>query len=78
MKVAVSLPDPLFEAAEKLAQIRSIPRSKLYAEALAFYVNSHDASEITAQLNRVYENVESGLDAGFVGAQVEALGNESW
>lgn len=78
MKVAISVPDPLFEAAEKLAQIRSMPRSKLYAEALSFYVRSHSDDEVTAQLNKVYGEAESSLETGFASAQFEALGNESW
>lgn len=78
MKVAISVPDPLFEAAEKLARTRSIPRSKLYAEALSFYVSSHRAEDVTAQLNQVYGGTESCLETEFVSAQSEALGNESW
>jgi len=37
MKVAITLPDPVFEAAEHLAQELHIPRSQLYAEALSAY-----------------------------------------
>lgn len=78
MKVVISVPDSLFEAAEKLAQIQSIARSKLYAEALSFYVRSRSDDEMTAQLNKVYGLSDSGLEAGFVAAQSEAIGNESW
>ncbi len=34
MKVAVSIPDPIFEAADQLAKERNIPRSQIFAEAL--------------------------------------------
>ena len=78
MKVAISLPDPLFEAAEKLAHLRSMPRSKLYAEALSSYVNSQNDDEITAQLNSVYGQSGSNLEAGFETAQLEVLADEAW
>jgi hypothetical protein len=38
MKTAVSIPDDLFEAAEKAAQRRGSTRSGLYAEALASFL----------------------------------------
>ncbi|MDP2092142.1 MAG: hypothetical protein Q8K17_03995, partial [Pseudohongiella sp.] len=41
MKIAISLPDPLFEAAEHLAEELRIPQSQLYAEALAAYLATH-------------------------------------
>lgn len=78
MKVAISIPDPLFEAAEKLATMRSIPRSKLYAEALSDYVSIRNDDEITMQLDQVYGGSPSKLEAGFSTAQLEAIGNESW
>ena len=78
MKVAISVPDPLFEAAEKLAHLRSIPRSKLYAEALSSYVSSQNDDEITAQLISVYGPSDSGLESGFASAQLEVLADEAW
>jgi predicted transcriptional regulator len=38
MKTAVSIPDDLFEAAERAAQRRGSTRSGLYAEALASFL----------------------------------------
>lgn len=38
MKTAVSIPDDLFEAAEKAAERRGSTRSGLYAEALASFL----------------------------------------
>ena len=78
MKIAISVPDPLFEAAEKLAKVRCIPRSKLYSEALSFYVSSQSSDEVTAQLNKVYSSAESSLEPEFASFQLEAIGDESW
>ena len=53
MKVAISLPDPVFYAAEQLASALNKPRSQLYAEAVAEYVGAHGARDITQRLNLV-------------------------
>ena len=42
MKVEVSVPDAIFEAAERLAKQRHVPLSQLFAEALQEYVSRHD------------------------------------
>jgi metal-responsive CopG/Arc/MetJ family transcriptional regulator len=38
MKTAISIPDLLFDEAEKLAQRLGMSRSELYAKALAAYI----------------------------------------
>ena len=53
MKVAISLPDPVFRAAETLARRLRKSRSQLYAEAIAEYVGAHGAKALTARLNSV-------------------------
>jgi predicted transcriptional regulator len=78
MKVAISLPDPVFHAAEQLAASLHKPRSQLYAEALAEYIGAHGARDITARLDRVYAAQASELDPALAAAQVAALGDETW
>ena len=51
MKVAISLPDPVFRAAETLARKLRKSRSQLYAEAIAEYVGARGAKALTARLN---------------------------
>ena len=46
MKTAVSIPDAIFEAAERLARKRKVSRSRLYAEALQQPIDA-DASEVS-------------------------------
>jgi len=41
MKTAISIPDPLFDAAEDVADRLGVSRSQLYAKALAEYVAKH-------------------------------------
>ena len=78
MKVAISLPDPVFEAAERLAATLNKPRSQLYAEALAEYVGAHEAHDVTARLNLVYAREPSALDPAWAAAQAASLPDEAW
>jgi metal-responsive CopG/Arc/MetJ family transcriptional regulator len=78
MKVAVSIPDPLFKNADQLARKLKKPRSQLYAEALASYVGSHDPKAITENLNQVYRHIASAVDPVFEKAQLETLDDETW
>jgi metal-responsive CopG/Arc/MetJ family transcriptional regulator len=78
MKVAVSIPDPLFKSVEDLAKKLKKPRSRLYAEALASYLSSHDPKAITENLNQVYSRHSSAVDPVFEKAQAEVLPDETW
>ena len=78
MKIAISVPDPVFQAGEHLAQQLKLSRSQLYSDALAAYLSSRGASEVTARLNTVHGATQSTLDSGLARAQGEALGDEAW
>jgi metal-responsive CopG/Arc/MetJ family transcriptional regulator len=78
MKVAVSIPDPLFKSAESLGRKLKKPRSRLYAEALASYLSSHDPKAITKNLNQVYRSHSSAVDPAIEKAQAETLPDETW
>jgi metal-responsive CopG/Arc/MetJ family transcriptional regulator len=62
MKAAVSIPDPVFKAADELAHRMGVSRSRLYSVALQRFVQEHDDEAITAKLNEVYSTEESVLD----------------
>ena len=80
MKVAVSIPDPLFKSAERLAKKLKKPRSRLYAEALASYVAAQDDPRaITEQINTVLSKTDSPIDPILERLQFETLDpNETW
>ena len=78
MKIAVSIPDDLFEDAEYLARRQGKTRSKLYADAIAEYVGVYRTESITDQLNAVYEVSGSALDAALDQAQLKSLDEEDW
>lgn len=77
MKVAVSLPDPLFEAAERLTRTLRLNRSQLYAQALEAFVKAHRAVDVRASLEAVYGHETEGLDPMLEAMQAEAL-REEW
>lgn len=78
MKVAISLPDPVFSAAEKLADRLRISRSQLYANALEEYLGKRRDAQITEQLNAIYGSEESAVEAPLAAAQIPAIGHETW
>jgi hypothetical protein len=55
MKTAISIPDPVFEAAERLAARAGMSRSELYATAVAEYLARHRAAGVRERLDAVYE-----------------------
>ena len=63
MKTAVSVPDSIFERAEKLARRMQKSRSQLYSDALREYTARHDAAAITTALDALYEGEDSGPEA---------------
>ena len=78
VKTAVSIPDDVFEAADRLARRRRMSRSSLYAEALQLLLVAHTGDEeITAQLDAVHADVDSALDPAIDAAQADAL-REPW
>ena len=51
MKVAVSIPDPIFEEAEQLAKRLNTSRSALYAQALGRFVADYAPDSVTEAMN---------------------------
>jgi metal-responsive CopG/Arc/MetJ family transcriptional regulator len=78
MKAAVSIPDPVFKAAEKLARRMGVSRSHLYSVALQRLVQDHDDAAITAKLNEVYSTEASGLDSVHQSIQSRSVKKSEW
>jgi metal-responsive CopG/Arc/MetJ family transcriptional regulator len=78
MKIAISVPDDVFEAGEHLARQLGLSRSQLYADALSAYLSERGAAAVTAKLNAVYSKESSKLDPAFGGSQLVRLANEAW
>jgi len=78
MKTAISLPDPLFQAAEQFAHEQGWSRSELYARALQAYLQAHRYHGITDALNRIYAEEPSTLAPSVVAAQARSLPPDEW
>ena len=80
MKTAISIPDSLFEEADRLAKTRGWSRSELYANAVTAYVNSERFSGVREKLDAVYGNNEedSAIDPFLAEAQARSLPREKW
>ena len=62
MKTAISIPDDLFETAERTAKRFKISRSELYQRAIKKYVDDLDENSLLQNLNNTYSKEESTLD----------------
>ncbi len=78
MKVAVSVPDLIFNAAERLAKQRQMARSQLFTEALEEYVLRHGSDAITSKLNDIYSSEDSKVETTLFRAQLASLKHEKW
>jgi predicted transcriptional regulator len=78
MKAAVSIPDPLFKAADKLARRMRVSRSRLYSVAIERFVQAHDDAAITAKLNEVYAQESSSLDPILQSIQSRSVKKDEW
>lgn len=78
MKTAISIPDTVFQSAEKLANRRGQSRSQLYTQALASYLEKHQNEGITAKLDAVYACNDSQLDRDIQKIQSQSLPKEEW
>lgn len=75
MKTAISLPDQLYEEAERTAQSLGIPRSQLFAKALEEFIALHKRENITERLNQVYAKVSQNEFQGVTNGGVESIRN---
>jgi len=78
MKVAISLPDPVFSAAEKLAHRMRMSRSQLYASAIEEYLGKRQDALVTERLNAIYTSAQNSVDPAVASAQLGAIGHEAW
>lgn len=80
MKTAVSIPDKVFEEAERLAQERGVSRSELYAQAIAEYVKDQRFAGVRERLDAIYEAAPevSEVDPLIERLQAASLPKEEW
>jgi predicted transcriptional regulator len=78
MKTAVSIPDEVFEKADRLARRAKRSRSELFSAALAEYVARHAPDEVTDAMNRVCADVGDQHDLFVAAAGRRVLENTEW
>ena len=78
MKIAVSIPDPVFNEAEQLAKRMKTSRSEIYARALAAYVGDHAPDRVTQAINEVVDAVGTEPDGFARVAARRALERTEW
>jgi len=78
MKTAVSIPDDVFEEAERLAADLKTSRSTLYSRALREFVARHAPDRLTEAMNRVIEEVGAEVDEFTRRASRRALEQSEW
>ena len=78
MKTAVSVPDDVFERAERLARREKRSRSDVYSAALREYVARHEPDEITRALDLTVVAVGEGSDDFQATAGRRVLESTEW
>lgn len=78
MKTAISIPDEVFEEAERLAKRMRTSRSKLYSRALAEFIARHQPDEITARVNEAMSEIGVETDEFAHAAAREVFKRVEW
>ena len=78
MKTVVSIPDEVFQGAERLARRAKKSRSRLYGDALKEYLARHAPDEITEAMNRACAEVGDTKDPFVSSAARRILERSEW
>jgi metal-responsive CopG/Arc/MetJ family transcriptional regulator len=80
MKTAISIPTPLFDAAEQLARRLGVSRSELYQRAVRRFLEEHSLDIVREKLDEVYVSGDdtSRLDSAVEYLQNASLAEEDW
>jgi metal-responsive CopG/Arc/MetJ family transcriptional regulator len=78
MKTAISIPDSIFKAAEKMAHRLGLSRSELYAKAVAEFLQKHRNEGVTKELDKIYSKESSQLDPGIKALQAASIDEDEW
>ncbi len=78
MKTAVSIPDEVYEGAERLARRTKKSRSRLFSEALREYLARHSPDEVTEAMNRACAEAGEAKDPFVSSAARRILERSEW
>ena len=78
MKTAVSIPDDVFNGAERLARRTKRSRSRIFSDALREYVARHSPEEVTEAANRACSEIGEREDNFAASAARRILERTQW
>jgi metal-responsive CopG/Arc/MetJ family transcriptional regulator len=78
MKTAVSIPDDVFEEADRLAKDLKTSRSDLYSRALKGFLARHAPDAVTEAMNRAVADIGETSDPFVTRAARLALERSEW
>lgn len=78
MKTAISIPDELFQDAERLAMRLQTSRSQLYARALSEFIARHDNDRVTELMDEAVRDVGQEADLFVQKAASQAIERAEW
>ena len=78
MKTAVSIPDDIFEGAERLARRTRRSRSRLFSDALREYLARHAADQVSEAMDSVCVELEETKDSFVSAATRRILERSEW
>ena len=78
MKIAVSVPDGVFQEAEELARRTKRSRSEVYSRALAEYVARHAPDRVTEAMDRALTEIGEAGDGFIRTASRRVLKRSAW
>jgi predicted transcriptional regulator len=76
VKTAISIPDPLFRAADRAAKRQKVSRSRFYSRAVEAYLKTQQSKGVKEALDAVYASERSELDPGLAAAAYHILSKE--
>ncbi len=78
MKTAVSIPDDVFEGAERLARRTNRSRSRLFSDALKEYLARHTPDKVTEAMNTTLAQIGEEKDSFVSSAARTVLERSEW
>lgn len=78
MKTAVSIPDAVFDAADRFARRHGLSRSEVYTRALERLLADEPDQAITARLDAVHSRTDGSIEPVWAASRMRGLDPEPW
>ena len=78
MKTAISIPDPVYDAAERMSKRLGLSRSQFYTQAVYSYVKRLTQKSVKEALDEVYSSEPSRVDPLLTNMQKRSLRRKDW